>query len=174
MKHPSGLLLALAEEHAEVVVGPSFTCNLAEKRHIPTILLYSKESARQLLEEAIEVGAATHVDGHHSSSGSELSQFIISSQRMERVASLTKIYARSPGAVLLQGESGTGKEHIAHEIHRYSNYARGPLVAVNCASIPHELFESELFGYVEGAFTSSRRGGRVGLIEQGKWRCALS
>jgi propionate catabolism operon transcriptional regulator len=68
--------------------------------------------------------------------------------------------------VLLQGESGTGKEHIAHEIHRQSDYANGPLVAVNCGSIPHELFESELFGYVDGAFTSSRRGGRVGLIEQ--------
>jgi propionate catabolism operon transcriptional regulator len=85
---------------------------------------------------------------------------------MARVGELARTYARGSAAVLLQGESGTGKEHIAREIHRLSDYADGELVAVNCGSIPNELFESEMFGYVDGAFTSARRGGRVGLLEQ--------
>lgn len=161
------LLLALAEENMQVIVGPSFTCHMAEQHQIPTILIYSKESARQLIERAVEVGRAAHRTGAlDNNEGAAPTRFIIRSERMERVAQLARTYARSAGAVLLQGESGTGKEHIAHEIHRQSDYAEGPLVAVNCGSIPHELFESELFGYVDGAFTSSRRGGRVGLVEQ--------
>lgn len=161
------LLLALAEEDMQVVVGPSFTCHMAEQRQMPAILIYSKESARELLRRAIDAGRASHRAGALSSSKDvPPTRFIIRSERMERVAHLARTYARSTGAVLLQGESGTGKEHVAHEIHRHSDYSDGPLVAVNCGSIPHELFESELFGYVDGAFTSSRRGGRVGLVEQ--------
>jgi propionate catabolism operon transcriptional regulator len=161
------LLLALAEEDPRVVVGPSFTCHMAEQRQLPAILIYSKESARELIERAIETARAAHRTGAlPTDSMAQPSRFIIRSAHMERVARQARTYARSPGAVLLQGESGTGKEHIAHEIHRQSDYAQGPLVAVNCGSIPHELFESELFGYVDGAFTGSRRGGRVGLIEQ--------
>ena len=161
------LLLALAEEDMQVVVGPSFTCHMAEQRQLPAILIYSKESARELLQRAIEVGRAAHRTGAlERSKDVPPTRFIIRSQHMERIAHLARTYARSAGAVLLQGESGTGKEHIAHEIHRQCDYADGPLVAVNCGSIPHELFESELFGYVDGAFTSSRRGGRVGLVEQ--------
>ncbi|MEP6391734.1 MAG: sigma 54-interacting transcriptional regulator [Halioglobus sp.] len=161
------LLLAMAEEDMQVVVGPSFTCHMAEQRQMPAILIYSKESARELLHRAIDVGRAAHrVGALASSKDVPPTRFIIRSERMERVAHLARTYARSTGAVLLQGESGTGKEHVAHEIHRHSDYADGPLVAVNCGSIPHELFESELFGYVDGAFTSSRRGGRIGLVEQ--------
>ena len=161
------LLLALAEENMQVIVGPSFTCHMAEQHQIPTILIYSKESARQLIERAVEIGRAANKAGAlDNKEGAAPTRFIIRSERMERVAQLARTYARSSGAVLLQGESGTGKEHIAHEIHRQSDYCEGPLVAVNCGSIPHELFESELFGYVDGAFTSSRRGGRVGLVEQ--------
>ena len=92
--------------------------------------------------------------------------FVVRSRAMSRVASLAKTYAVAHGAVMIIGESGTGKEHIAREIHRHSRYANGPLVAVNCGSLPSELFESEMFGYEEGAFTNSRRGGHRGLLEQ--------
>jgi propionate catabolism operon transcriptional regulator len=160
------LALALAEERAGVVVGPSYTCHMAEQRAIPSILVYSKESARELLRNAVESGKAWLASRTASGRGTEQPQFVIRSARMERLATLARTYARSGGAVLLEGESGTGKEHIAGEIHRHSDYRNGPLVAVNCGSIPNDLFESELFGYVEGAFTSSRRGGRVGLVEQ--------
>jgi sigma-54 dependent transcriptional regulator, acetoin dehydrogenase operon transcriptional activator AcoR len=67
--------------------------------------------------------------------------------------------------VLIQGESGTGKEVFAQGIHAASRRAAGPFVAVNCAALPRELIESELFGYVGGAFSGSRREGSAGKFE---------
>lgn len=67
--------------------------------------------------------------------------------------------------VLITGESGTGKELFAQAIHQGSNRRAFPFVRVNCASIPHNLMESELFGYEEGAYTGARRGGKAGKLE---------
>ena len=67
--------------------------------------------------------------------------------------------------VLIQGESGTGKELFAHAIHNASARKHHPFIAVNCSAIPSSLLESELFGYEEGAFTDSKRGGKIGLFE---------
>jgi transcriptional regulator with PAS, ATPase and Fis domain len=67
--------------------------------------------------------------------------------------------------VLIIGATGTGKEIIAHSIHNLSRRARGPFVSINCGAISGDLLESELFGYEEGAFTGSRRGGKAGLFE---------
>ncbi len=73
--------------------------------------------------------------------------------------------AGTDAPVLLMGESGTGKELFAQAIHHASRYGRGPFVPVNCATIPDNLLESELFGYEEGAFTGARKGGKPGKIE---------
>lgn len=74
--------------------------------------------------------------------------------------------AITPATVLLRGESGTGKELFAHAIHNESNRRYKNLVRVNCAAIPEQLLESELFGYDEGAFTGAKKGGKKGLFEQ--------
>lgn len=72
---------------------------------------------------------------------------------------------RSDSTVLLTGESGTGKELFAQSIHNGSNRNTGPFLAVNCGAIPRDLVLSELFGYEDGAFTGSRRGGSAGKFE---------
>lgn len=69
------------------------------------------------------------------------------------------------GAVLLLGETGTGKELFAQSLHNHSPRSKEPFVAVNCAALPEQLLESELFGYSEGAFTGASKGGKVGLFE---------
>src|SRR5262249_18368993 len=69
--------------------------------------------------------------------------------------------------VLILGESGTGKEVIAQAMHQNSARARGPFVAVNCAAIPRDLLEAELFGYEKGAFTGAVER-KIGRIEQAK------
>ena len=70
--------------------------------------------------------------------------------------------------MLLTGESGTGKELFAQAIHNSSSVCKGPFVAVSCAAIPRDLIESELFGYVGGAFTGARKGGMIGKMELAK------
>ncbi|AMW78421.1 hypothetical protein AMD27_05660 [Acinetobacter sp. TGL-Y2] len=76
-----------------------------------------------------------------------------------------KRYAESQHDILIIGETGTGKELFAQSIHNASSKANKPFIAINCASFPETLIESELFGHEEGAFTGSKKGGRRGLIE---------
>ncbi len=93
-------------------------------------------------------------------------QIIGESSKMKELLSLAqKVAERSVSSILLQGESGTGKDLIAKAIHYSSNRAAKPFVAINCAAIPANLIESELFGYEKGAFTDAKTT-KEGLFEQ--------
>ncbi|MEW9124083.1 MAG: sigma 54-interacting transcriptional regulator [Thermotaleaceae bacterium] len=83
----------------------------------------------------------------------------------QEIIRIGKEYAKVDSTILIEGETGTGKEIMAQSIHNYSNRAEGPFVVVNCAALPENLLESELFGYAPGSFTGADRKGRRGLFE---------
>ena len=87
------------------------------------------------------------------------------SPAIRRCITILKKMSLTQLPVLLIGETGTGKELFAHAVHNASPRANGPFVAINCAAMPENLLESELFGYEEGAFTGARKGGKPGLFE---------
>ncbi|WP_416044677.1 sigma-54 interaction domain-containing protein [Clostridium tyrobutyricum] len=90
---------------------------------------------------------------------------ITRSTKMEYIIKLAKRASNTDCNILIEGKSGTGKEVFAQSIHNYSSRHNGPFVAVNCAAIPRELVESELFGYEKGAFTGASKGGYPGKFE---------
>ncbi|HET7062526.1 MAG TPA: sigma-54 dependent transcriptional regulator, partial [Nitrosospira sp.] len=92
-------------------------------------------------------------------------EFVARSGRMRETVKLIGRAAASDATVLITGETGSGKEIIARALHQYSARASYPFVAINCAAIPHELLESELFGHVRGAFTGATAS-RVGIFAQ--------
>jgi DNA-binding NtrC family response regulator len=93
--------------------------------------------------------------------------FIGESNAIQDVMELVAKVAQSPDTpILILGDTGTGKELIAKAIHYKSPIFKGPMVAVNCAAMPRELIESELFGYEKGAFTGAERSGKEGLVEK--------
>jgi DNA-binding NtrC family response regulator len=94
------------------------------------------------------------------------SQLLGRSEAMTAVRSTIDKVARTDVAVLITGENGTGKEMVARRLHLQSRRSRGPFVAINCAAIPAELVESELFGHEKGAFTGATHT-RAGCFEQG-------
>ncbi|NOY74945.1 MAG: AAA domain-containing protein [Kiritimatiellaeota bacterium] len=87
------------------------------------------------------------------------------SPALNNAKQLAKQISKSSISVLITGESGTGKEMFAQSIHNESDFKDGPFVSINCSAIPRDLAESELFGYVSGAFTGALREGRVGKLE---------
>lgn len=93
------------------------------------------------------------------------SDIIADSEAMKNVMALSRRLASVNTTVLITGESGVGKGLIAKTLHEEGNRYKGPFVTVNCGAIPDNLIESELFGYVAGAFTGSRAGGKKGLFE---------
>lgn len=90
---------------------------------------------------------------------------VFCSNRMEKLIAMAKKISLNDVTVLIQGESGTGKEIIAQAVHNYGSRRKGPFIAVNCAAMPRELVQSELFGYEEGAFTGAKKGGKEGIFE---------
>jgi two-component system nitrogen regulation response regulator NtrX len=96
---------------------------------------------------------------------SKMYEIVGESEAIEQVKKMIDKVAPTEARVLITGANGTGKELVAHQIHEKSNRARGPFVEVNCAAIPSELIESELFGHEKGSFTSAIKQ-RIGKFEQ--------
>jgi PAS domain S-box-containing protein len=96
---------------------------------------------------------------------SDGSQIITNSGKIKSILEFCKKVAPTDSNILILGESGTGKSVLAQYIHKISRRKNGPFLAINCAAIPEELLESELFGYAKGAFTGASHLGKQGLIE---------
>ncbi|MDR1360329.1 MAG: sigma 54-interacting transcriptional regulator [Deltaproteobacteria bacterium] len=90
---------------------------------------------------------------------------ICRSGKMRAAISMAKKFAPVDSNILIEGATGTGKELFAQSIHRHSSRKDQPFVALNCAALPEQLLESELFGYLDGAFTGALKGGKQGLFE---------
>ncbi|OGP97330.1 MAG: hypothetical protein A2Z39_04110 [Deltaproteobacteria bacterium RBG_19FT_COMBO_46_9] len=94
-----------------------------------------------------------------------IKDLIHSSSVMRDVVKKAMRYASSDSTIMINGETGTGKEILAQSIHNMGRRAKGSFVSINCAAIPVQLLENELFGHEEGAFTGARKGGKIGLFE---------
>lgn len=123
-----------------------------------TRLTETKYMPKQSDESIIDVNNINYADFHDNN-------IIASSLAMRNAMLLTKRLALVNSTVLITGESGVGKGVIAKLLHESGNRCDGPFVTVNCGAIPENLIESELFGYVPGAFTGSRAEGKQGLFE---------
>jgi len=121
---------------------------LQKTRHLIQELLHYKKDLGQLR------GAQYSID-----------QIIGMASNIQAIKAMVQKVAQTQSTVLISGETGTGKELFAQAIHQLSPRSHQPLVRINCAAIPTELFETELFGYEEGAFTGARKGGKMGKFE---------
>ena len=122
---------------------------------------------RTLVDRALEVAALRHeneVLKRTLGDDNETFGMIGRDPKLQQIIQTIRTAAPSDASVLIEGESGTGKELVAAAFHAQSQHSSGPFIRINCAAIPHELIESELFGYHKGAFTGANRDKR-GLME---------
>ena len=132
-----------------------------DDRPIGAIATFQETARIEKMEVAIR--KKTYAQGHVAHF--TFDQIIGASEAITDAIEVAKDYAKSPFSVLILGETGTGKEAFAQSIHNASRHADGPFVAINCAALPAQILESELFGYVGGAFTGASREGKPGLFE---------
>jgi len=129
---------------------------------IRSVITFQKVSQIQRIEQKIR--KKLYLKGNVAENKFE--DIIGQSKIMDNLKEEAKSYAQVDSPVLLYGETGTGKELFAQSLHNYSTRRDKPFVAFNCAALPENILESELFGYVEGAFTGAKKVGKMGFFEQ--------
>lgn len=152
--HNQELAIHLGEQNFRCIVSAT-PINSFEDSLMGMVVVLKKASVMRCLAQDL-VGVTSHFTFH---------DIISKSPNMNHCVELAKLAAEVDSRVFIEGESGTGKEMISQAIHNASTFRKGPFIAVNCGAIPHDLIESEMFGYEEGAFTGARRGGKPGKFE---------
>jgi PAS domain S-box-containing protein len=121
------------------------------------------QDVKQIQQMDVRVRQRIHDSGHVASF--RFSDLEKTSAELMQTINAAKEFSLAQSSIFILGETGTGKEVFAQSIHNYSNRNKGPFVAINCAALPTQILESELFGYVGGAFTSANPKGKTGLFE---------
>lgn len=152
--------------HVEALAGHQVAVNcvpiIIKDRPAGAIATFQPVKALQELEGKIR----KRMHNRHRTARFHFRDIISINPAMRKIIGLAEEYSKVDSNVLILGETGTGKEVFAQSIHNAGVRRHGPWVPVNCAALPESLLESELFGYVEGAFTGAARGGKTGLFEQ--------
>ncbi len=133
-------------------------CNTRNISELLSLRNELTETIEQTKKYSQEIKVLRKIALHHE-------EFIYESKSMDKTIKLASKAAAFDSTILIYGESGTGKEVIAKFIHNESPRKDEPFIKVNCAAIPKELFESELFGYMEGSFTGASKDGKPGMFE---------
>jgi PAS domain S-box-containing protein len=152
------------QDSIEEINGESYVFN-----HIPIIAGGDTVGAVSTFKHVNKVIKSENVirkkltKGHHTKH--TIQELVSSGKEMEEVKHKADRFAKTDTTILIMGETGTGKEILSQSIHNLSSRSKKPFVSVNCAALPAQLLESELFGYEEGAFTGAKKGGKPGLFE---------
>ena len=167
------------QDGAEVIIGGGVSQKLAAKYKLQFEELHTtKETLASIIGDAKSIARANRLEREKrlryqsiidaTSEGIiavDQAGAIVNSEKIERIIQKAIKFAGTDSTILITGETGTGKEILAQGIHNLRSKHPGPFVSINCSALPEQLLESELFGYDEGAFTGSRKGGKAGLFE---------
>ena len=157
-KTPSGdYTIKVGDKHLSVSHRPVFS----DGRFLGVVTTINNVTYIQRLENQIR--RDLHTRGFQAKYGFD--DILTASPNMKQIKEFASLVATTESTVLIEGESGTGKELLAQSIHNAGSRKGGPFVAINCAAIPENLMESEMFGYEGGSFTGAKKEGKPGFFE---------